>query len=370
MIELTKLNDLSLAIKNCIDSDHIMLDSLRNDVRVFKAATRRIHPRSATAISLVGTDGGNNKIQYDPFMIQLIRVVDSSQNEHCLEILTPNTSMDDLNKKHISTNGKGRTPLGRMMEYLGVLSLHQLSPVFKIDPEKRSPSWIPVYREMTEWAVLFSLVREKDFASDTVIVRDGFLRSKTFSGLLFRKLREGIENAISQHYENSRRRIYVAGIAKRSKVLQTYRLAMALEGVMRNAYPCYLEVDRKIEEKVYKWDEFARGDEEATGEPNKFVGGKMFLVKFGEGKRDPTWAVDLLLSQIEDAPTIFGYLLSDAIEGFPVPFYPSCLQKAHENAALVDFDLDILQDKICSNLRTKLGDELALQEIDPSRVRY
>jgi hypothetical protein len=31
---------------------------------------------------------------------------------------------------------------------------------------------------MTEWAVLFSLLRKKDFGTDTVIVRDGFLRSR------------------------------------------------------------------------------------------------------------------------------------------------------------------------------------------------
>jgi hypothetical protein len=378
MIELVKLNTLAEAVQSCIDSDHDVLDQLRTDVKILKSRTRRIHPRSATAISLVGTDGGNNQVQYDPFMVQLIRVVDSSQNEHCLEVLTPTTTIDELNSRHLADNGEGKTPLGRMMQYLGVSSLDCLSPVFKKDVEERKPSWIQVYREMTEWAVLFSILREKDFGSDTVIVCDGFLRSKMFSGLLFRKLRHGIEEAITNHYENSRRRIYVAGIAKKSKVLQVYRLAMALEGVLRNTYPCYVEIDRKIEEKVYRWSEYARGDEETVGkgETNKFVAGKMFLVKFGEGQRDPVWAIDLLISQADEAATIFGYLLADAIEGFPVPLYPRCLQKAHENAALVDFDVDILQDKIFNSLRRRLGDkkwiidELSLQEIDPSKARY
>ncbi len=86
MIELTSLSTLSTAVRDCIDADREVLAQLRADVRPMKVNTRRIHPRSATAISLVGTDGGNNKIQYDPFMIQLIRVVDSSLNEYCLEV--------------------------------------------------------------------------------------------------------------------------------------------------------------------------------------------------------------------------------------------------------------------------------------------
>jgi len=36
-------------------------------------------------------------------------------------------------------------------------------------------------------------------------------------------------------------------------------------------------------------------------------------------------------------------MLNDARDGFPVPFYPQSLQRAHENAALVDFDMEILE---------------------------
>jgi hypothetical protein len=89
---------------------------------------------------------------------------------------------------------------------------------------------------------------------------------------------------------------------------------------------------------------------------NKFVAGKMFLVKFGSRVRDPVWPVDLLESQVGDAQVIFGSLLADAIEGFPVAFYPRCLQRAHENAALVDFDMDILRQGIVSSIREVLGD--------------
>src|SRR5437773_12579751 len=102
----------------------------------------------------------------------------------------------------------------------------------------------------------------------------------------------------------------------------------------------------------------------------------MFFVKFGNGPRDPIWPVDIFLPQVNEAQAILAYLLADAIDGFPVPFYPRCLQKAHENAALVDFDMNILADEIFKAIRGALpaGKTDALDALrlhgDPSSQRY
>jgi hypothetical protein len=372
MIEPESLEALQAAVQGCIDGDSSVLERMRMEVRSLRARTRRIHPRSATAISLVGTDGGNNQLRFDPFMIQLIRVVDSSNNEYCLEVITPNTSIEALNQRHLDSEGRGMTALGKLMEYLAVDSLHKLSPTLSLNPDRRSPSWVAVYREIMEWAILFSLVREANFGTDTIVVCDGLLRSKVFAKELFGKLRQGLEEGIKRQFERNRRRIYIAGIAKRSKVLQAYRLAMVVEGVLRNAYPCYVEVPEQLEVSVYRWPEYAG----LGGEGEWFAAGRMFFVKFGGSRHDPIWAIDLLRSQVDDAAVIFGHLLADSVDGFPVPFYPQCLQRAHERAALVDFDFDILQDQISEALRAHLSDkrwvidELALQETDPSHHRY
>ena len=368
MIELSTLEALDQELKKRVDEDGKILEQMREDVRPLKGMTRRIQPRSATAISLVGTDGGNNQLRFDPFTIQLVRVVDSSQNEYCLEVITPSVSIDELSKRHIALDGAPKTALGRMIKFLGKSHLRDLSPVFDPSDGIVSNMWMDVYREMTEWAVLAELV-SKPFGSDTVIVCDGFLRSKMFKGDLFARYRAWLENCILRQFEQSRRRIYVCGVAKKSSVIQKYRIAMALEGVLRNAYPCYLDVPEKIETAVYKWDEYVK-------RTDRFVSGKMFLVKFGSGPHDPIWAMDILISQKGEAQTILGYLLEDAKDGFPIPLFPQCLQKAHENAALIDFDMDILQDKIVAALRANLGekkwiiDELALQDADPAAVRY
>jgi len=385
MIDPESIDALRAELQNSITGDRRVLEELRDDVRPLKAATRKIQPRSTTAISLVGTDGGNNRIEFDPFMVQLVRVVDSSNNEYCLEAITPTSDRHMVNQRHIGEDGRARSALGQMMVKLGVQALWELTPMIpapasrgsRIEPV--SPSWVQVYRELTEWAVLLKLVSELQYGTDTVIVADGNLRSKVFKGDLFIKYRDLLHQAIESQEKKTRRKIYVAGVAKHSKVLQRYRLAMAIEAVLRTEFPAYVDVPRELEMKSYVWSEYARGDEEASklgGETNKFVGGKMFFVKFGSRPHDPVWPIDIFLPQVKDAATILGYMLADAIDGFPVAFYPQCLQRAHENAALVDFDMAILQDEVVRSVRYILGehavrlDEMTLQTADPASARY
>ena len=337
-------------------------------------------PRTTTSISLVGTDGGNNRIQFDPFLVQLVRVVDSSNNEYCLEAITPTTNVTELSRMQFDEDGEPRSPLGRMMALLSVRDLTNLSHMIRRNDDDRptSPSWIQVYRELMEWAVLFSILREKDFGTDTIIVCDGLLRSKVFAGDLFARLSDEFKRSIERHWRERNRRIYLVGVAKHSKVLDRYRLAMTLENILTTGYPAYTSVPRDLEERAYVWSEYARGDDRVTegGEINRFVAGRMFFVKFGAGPRDPIWPVDIFLPQQEEAQTILGCLLADATDGFPIPFYPRCLQKAHENAALVDFDFDVLQDEVFTGLRKALGsqaqrlDEFQLQNSDITQRRY
>lgn len=379
MIDPATQSQLKKAIEECIGIDRGLLDELRAEIRPLKQHTKRIQSRATTSISLVGTDGGNNQLQFDPFLIQLIRVVDSSNNEYCLEAVSPTTPLDALVKRHLDATGTPLSALGEMMDVLGVNSLSRLSHMIRPTNQGKpvSPSWVQVYRELVEWATLFAILK-KDFGTDTLIICDGLLRSKVFAGDLFHRLLAEIKARIDYQWVKNRRHIYLAGVAKHSKVLTRYRLAMALEQVLQTDYPAYVEVPREVEEKAYIWSEFARGDDRSGdgGEINKFVGGKMFLVKFGGRRRDPIWPVDIFTVQKDDAQVIIGSMLADAINGFPVPHYPRCLQKAHENAALVDFDFDILQDYIYEGVRGTLGvhaptlDVFQIQDADPAQKRY
>lgn len=366
-------DNLKKAIRTAVVADRSELGNLRESIRVLRQKIQRIQPRRSAAISLVGTDGGNNRVAFDPFSIDLVRVVDSGDNQYCLEALTPNLTVEELDQRHFGFDGKPTTPLGRMLSALNLKSIREISSTIATQPDKRSPIWSQIYRELTEWSVLLDLVRERQFASDTVILFDGFLRSKKFDHGLFGDLQALLDKAITDQYLNHRRRIFVAGVAKRNKFLLKYRLAMALEGVMRNTYPCFVKIEDELQKTAYKWEEIVTGG----GEGESFNAGQMFLVKFGSHSHDPIWAIDIFKSQVPHAPTILGYLLSDAQEGFPIPLYPMCLQKAHENAALVGLDQDILQDEIMIVIREALNsrenwvlDELSLQPSDPSAARY
>lgn len=379
MIHLEDKNRLYKHILESIEGDIDILDDLRSDVRILKSDLRRIQPRSTTALSLVGTDGGNNRIDFNPFSIQLVRVVDSSNNEYWLDAVTPSSDITHIEKAQFDQDGNPQSSLGEMMFDLNVRKITKLSHMIRLDDSGRatSSSWLQVYRELVEWAVLYSIVKNKDFATDTIIVHDGLLRSKVFSKNLFSLLLNKIDEAIRNHWKRSKRNIYVVGLAKHSKVLTKYRLAMALEQVFTVHYPSYVEIPRDLEIKSYKWSEFARGVdiEEEGKELAKFVGGKMFFVKFGRMPSDPIWPVDLLISQKDKASVIISSLLADAVDGFPVPFYPRCLQKAHENAALVDFDFEVLQDGIFEAIRSSIDDPSVIDAFrlidnDPAKARY
>jgi hypothetical protein len=135
-------------------ADRALLDKLRADVRPLVGSTRRIHPRAATSISLVATDGGNNSVRFDPFMLQVVRVVDSNDNELCLEVVTPTTPIFELDARQFDGNGQPISSLGRLMAALNVYSLPKLSHFIRADDEglPRSATIVQVYRELVEWA--------------------------------------------------------------------------------------------------------------------------------------------------------------------------------------------------------------------------
>lgn len=380
MLRWDKKEEIEKLIADSIVQDKGILDELRADVRPLAQSVQQVRPQSTSALSFVATDGGNNKLQFDPFLVSFVRIVDSSDNEYSMSVVTANTDIRKLSEWDLGTKTGKPTVLGKMMQALGVKTLPELSHMIRLDKDGRalSPSWVLTYRQLYEWATLLEIVRSRDYANDTLMVMDGLLRTKVFSGELFVKLMDLVQEAIEDKRKNSRRRLHLVGVAKHSKVLARYRLAMALENVMVTEYPSYVEVPRGLEQKAYKWDEFARGvdtETEGKSEAVKFVRGSMYFVKFGRRPHDPIWPIDIFDTQKHEASRILGYLLHDAAEGFPVPFYPRSLQKAHEYAALVDFDLDVLQDSVFNAVRSVVPERGVLDAYkvlirDPSAQRY
>lgn len=359
MLPLEGLDHLVNAIREQTRQNRALLDQLCAEARALKAQVRPIRPRSVTTVAVVASDGGENKLVFDPFHLQVVRVVDSYGKELLLDMVTPTTDPDLLAERHLAADDTPRSPLGRLMRDMGARTLHDLSPMIpdgralREAPERIKPSWVQVYRDLCEWAVLYERVVYQTFATDTLLVRDGLLRSKIFRGSSFVRMIERIQEAIDRVWREDRRRIYLVGIAKRSKVLDRYSLAFATEQVFPPGEGRFVRIPRETEQKAYRWVEWGRGMEEtdAEGEEPKFVGGEMFLVRFGSREVDPIWPVDLLHSQASHADAIFGYLLEDARAGFPIPYYPLCLQRAHEYAQVTGFGWVVLQDMVVDAIR-------------------
>ena len=155
MLDPSELPDIRRRVQERAETDRRILDALRAEVRSLKTSVRQIMPRSATAMSLVASDGGNNQIQFDPFMMEVVRVVDSYGEQLCLDVVSPTTDTDELSDQQFDAVGQPVTKLGHMMSALSTRKLYDLSPMIPHpragqDPTAVNPSWVQVYRDICE----------------------------------------------------------------------------------------------------------------------------------------------------------------------------------------------------------------------------
>jgi len=381
MLEGSDFKRFKTEVETATSEDLVKLDDLRKEVRLLGIPST-IKDYSTTAVSLVSSDGGNNRLRFDPFEIQIIRVVDSYGMEGCLDVVSRYADVNKISDQQFK-NGEPCTPLGEMMADLGVHTLQDLSPMLKprlVEGRKvLSPSWVLVYRDFWEWAILYDKLRNGNFVTDTLIVIDGLLRSKVFRDDLFVVLVGLMQKHIARIRNTQHRNVYLVGVAKRSKVVDRYQLAMMLEAKLREPRAVYALVPKDIEDRAYEWPEYTRRPEDVVegGEKAKFVGGRLYLAKFGPRPGDPIWPVDVLLGQEPQVDRIMGYLKSDADVGFPVPYFPRCVQKAHEYSTISGIDADILQDEILRTILKHLEgkdvdsfEEFVLRPRDPGGARY
>ena len=373
MFDPDRLPELKSLVREATRGDSGLLDEVIRDVALLRPVTT-IQPRTINSISLVASDGGNNRLDFNPFSLQVVRVVDTFGDELFLDVISPSTDTAALGQRHLDDPA---SPLGRMMRDLGASALGQLSPMIPARPG--SSRWPLVYRDLCEWAVLYDLIRYERWGSDTLIIRDGLLRTRIFAGELFVRLYKLMKTAIEEKWRQHKRHIFLVGIAKHSRIIERYRLAMAVEDVFPAGQPCYAPVPSELQVKVYDWAEYVgpAADDGAGREKPRFNMGAMYLVRFGSQAFDPVWTADLLQFQAPQAQQVFGSLLADAQVGFPVPCYPHCLQQADGYAQVVDLDLAILQRALEEAVREQIRadrrhvlDAQRLSPADPAAGRY
>jgi hypothetical protein len=357
------LDDLRQKVLDAYQADHPQLAQFRAFARQLSDSVRPLRSYSCNAVSFVSADGGDNRLSFNPVLVELVRVVDSRGNQCALDAVASTATLSELEQRAKAGTGKTVSPLERMCSDLG-LALRDLSYLIRaMDDPTKSTGALRVYRDIVEWAVLYDLAtnRALQWGGDTILVRDGLLRTKSFRSQVFPRIDEKFRLGTAEHARRNVK-ISIVGVAKQSAVLSRLAVALELEATFHRPHPCYVAVPSAIEAACYNFDRTWLLTYDTT-EPDEDGGrryqslGRLFLVKFGDGPFDPVWPVDIAEWQVGEVEQVLGQLSFDAQQGFPIPDYPMCIQKAHEFAQLKGLEISILQDLLMDGMSQGLTAE-------------
>ena len=344
------LEELRAKVAAAYQADDPLLQKFRGYAKRLKDNIRPLRTYSVNAVSFVAADGGDNRLVFNPAIVELVRIVDSRGNQCALDAVASTASLQELEERAKTGNPKGVLPLQKLCSDLG-LKLSQLSYLLGgMGKPGKSTGAMRCYRDIVEWAVLYDLVTNPSlqWGGDTILVRDGLLRTKSFKRDVFPVIDMKLRAGISAH-EQRNVKLSLVGVAKQSAVLGRLAVALEIEGTFHRGFPCYVQVDDDIEEDCYNFDRTWLDTYETTepGDDGRRLYhsfGKMFLVKFGDSPLDPVWPVDVAEWQVDEAGKIIGQLVVDAQQGFPIPDYPMSIQRAHDFAKITGLEIEVLQD--------------------------
>jgi hypothetical protein len=357
------LNKLKEKIRAAYKADDPIIEKFRGYARRLKNNIRPIRTYSVNAVSFVSSDGGDNRLIFNPSIVELVRVVDSRGNECALDAVSSSTSIQEMQDR-INLNSPNLVrPLHKLCSDLNK-SITDLSYLLGgLGQPGKSTGAMRCYRDIVEWAVLYDLITNSSiqWGGDTILVRDGLLRTKSFKREVFPSIDQNIRKGIQQHAQRNVN-LSVVGVAKQNAVLSRLAVALELEAVFHKPFPCYVQVPNDIEQDCYNFDLtwFNTYESSEPDEHGKYLYqamGKMFLAKFGDRPLDPVWPVDIAEWQIPQAEKILGQLTIDAQQGFPIPDYPMCIQKAHNHAKMTGLEIQVLQDLLFNGICEKLTSE-------------
>jgi hypothetical protein len=357
----SNFEEIKKRVFDAYKNEEPVIQEFREFARRLKNDVKPIRPYSVNAVSFVSSDGGDNRLYFNPATVELVRVVDSLGNQCALDAIASNSKASELNTRVETTSPLLVEPLRKLCQDLNT-NVVGLSYLLKgLGEPGKSTGAVRIYRDIVEWAVLYDLMKYRVWGSDTIIVREGMLRTKSFKRKIFPKLDELIRGAYQEHKKKNIT-VSMVGVAKQSAVLSRLSVALELEETLHKPYPCYVRVPEDIEAKCYNFDrtwldtlETSEPDEEGTYLYQSI--GKLFLVKFGNRPFDPVWPVDIAEWQLPEVDKIIGQLTRDAQPGFPIPDFPMCVQKAHDFAKVNGLEVDILQDILFEGITQNLTPE-------------
>lgn len=358
MLAEDNFDQIRKRVQAAYETEDPVIQKFREFARRLRNDVKPIRPYSVNAVSFVSADGGDNRLYFNPAVIELVRVVDSRGNQCALDAIAGNAKYESLNDRGESGNPLVVAPLQKLCTDLKI-KVTDLSYLLKgLGESGKSTGAVRTYRDIVEWAVLYDLLH-KEWGSDTIIIREGLLRTKSFKRKIFPQIDQRIREVCAEH-KKKHVNVSIVGVAKQSAVLSRLAVALELEETFNKLFPCYAQIPKDIEEECYNFDRTWL-DTLETSEPDEKSEylyqsmGKLFLVKFGDRPFDPVWPVDIAEWDINDSPRIIGQLLHDAQPGFPIPDFPQSVQKAHDFAKINGIEVAVLQDILFEGITNNLS---------------
>jgi hypothetical protein len=356
-LPLMDYGDLQQRMADAVSKEVKQVEKLRREVR--KLSVRKLGYRPCKTIAPVATDGGENRLTFEPLNLEIIRVVDSEGQELISEVIA--ISEDDSVFRGVAAR---LLVMQSLLRELGVgfedlsylLGYKKTEAVEKVADNRGR---VKAFRDILEWAVLLDLAGQA-WPVDVLLLRDGLLRTKSIKRETFPKLDAAFRRVYDEQVRKGRRKVYMLGVAKSSAVLSKLGLALILEGTFERAYPCYAEVPKDLEAQCYNFDRTwleTAPEEEISGRQLYQSFGRLHLVKLSPMPDGPIFPVDVPVWLSPDKrQEILEYLVHDSSETFPTIGYPSALQRAHENAVLTGFEMTVLGDLMTEALKENVDE--------------
>lgn len=352
----TGFDELSHKIAEAVEKEAPLIDELRAQVRQLEV--RKLGSRPCRSIAPVATDGGENRLSFEPLNLEIIRVVDSNGEDLVQEVI-PLSDPESVFASYADRLPVLRSLLAKLGIAFRDLSflLGRTAQKSRDEPD-RPPDvrgQVRSFRDIVEWAVLLDLA-SKDWPTEVLLLRDGLLRTKVLKLSTFPLLDKAFRGAFEEQSRGNKHRVYLLGVAKTSAVLSKLSLALTLEGVFERDYPCYAEVPRELEEQCYNFDKtwLDTAEDRAAGDPERYQSfGRLHLVKLAPRSMAPVFPVDVpvwLMKQPQTRQMVLEYLAYDAQDTFPTVGYPGSLQKAHDYAVLNGLEMTVLGDMMVQAL--------------------
>lgn len=294
------------------------------------------------AIAPVASDGGECRIVAEPFGFDIIRVADSEGTVYAEHVIALTDEPFTASQKIFNESELLQNFCDRIKVPWDQLSF--LIPGHETNDESNitTADMLPVIRDILEWAALVDLAaKARPFR--VLLLKDGPLRTKSLTPNAVPKLRD----YLMARYKSDG--TLVAGVSKKSLLLDRLYLAIKVQGLLERDSPCCTKIDDTILKAVYKYDTYLTRQSFAT----------TYVCKFAFAKC-PYYAVDVADFQDDpDQKKTLEILSTHSQTTFQRIGYPSQLLRAHEYAHISDLDNSVVGKILKKSLIEAAGSEIA-----------